>query len=33
MYEELKATGVEFCSEPYQNTELDELEAGFLSKR
>jgi catechol 2,3-dioxygenase-like lactoylglutathione lyase family enzyme len=30
MYEELKAKGVEFCIEPYQNGELNEYEAAFL---
>lgn len=30
MYEELKAKGVEFFIEPYQNPELDEYEAVFL---
>lgn len=30
MYEELKAKGVEFFMEPYQNPELDEYEAVFL---
>jgi catechol 2,3-dioxygenase-like lactoylglutathione lyase family enzyme len=30
MYEELKAKGVEFCIEPYQNGELNEYEAAFF---
>ena len=30
MYEELKAKGVEFCIEPYQNNELMEYEAAFF---
>jgi catechol 2,3-dioxygenase-like lactoylglutathione lyase family enzyme len=30
MYEELKAKDVEFCIEPYQNSELDEYEAAFF---
>ncbi|HEY5822990.1 MAG TPA: hypothetical protein VIT44_01410, partial [Cyclobacteriaceae bacterium] len=30
MYEELKAKGVDFCIEPYQNGELNEYEAAFL---
>jgi catechol 2,3-dioxygenase-like lactoylglutathione lyase family enzyme len=30
MYEELKAKGVEFCIEPYQNDELNEYEAAFF---
>ena len=29
-YEELKAKGVEFCIEPYQNNELKEYEAAFF---
>lgn len=30
MYEELKAKGVEFCIEPYENGELNEYEAAFF---
>lgn len=30
MYEELKAKGVDFCIEPYQNDELNEYEAAFF---
>ncbi len=30
MYEELKAKGVEFCIEPYENGELKEYEAAFF---
>jgi len=29
-YEELKAKGVEFCIEPYQNPELNKYEAAFF---
>jgi extradiol dioxygenase family protein len=30
MYEELKAKGVEFCIEPYENGELNKYEAAFF---
>ena len=30
MYKELKAKGVEFCIEPYENGELNEYEAAFF---